>query len=68
MTAITALASWAASVPDDHGPGARRRARLAVLDTLACILAGTQDEAAVRARRAVGAWGAGASTPKDPAV
>ncbi len=62
MTAITVLAGWSASVSDDHGPRAYRRARLAVLDTLACMLAGADDEAAVRARRAVAAWGAGAST------
>ena len=59
MTAIAQLADWTASVSERHGPRAYGRARLAVLDTLACVLAGAADEATVSARRAVSAWGDG---------
>jgi 2-methylcitrate dehydratase PrpD len=62
MTAITDLAEWAAGVSGRHGTPAYGRARLAVQDTLACVLAGAGDEAARRARAAVAGWGGRGAT------
>ena len=62
MSAITTLAHWAATTSDRHGDVAYTRGRNAVIDTIACLIAGAYDPASIAARDAVAGWGEGAAT------
>ncbi len=62
ISAITILAHWAATTSDRHGDVAYTRGRNAVIDTIACLIAGAHDAASIAARDAVAGWGEGAAT------
>jgi 2-methylcitrate dehydratase PrpD len=62
MSVIGTLAAWAAETPDDWSPLALARARDAVEDLFACMIAGTEDEATVRVRSAIAHWGGDGAT------
>ncbi len=55
------MACWIAEAPDDWSRRALDRATDAFVDTTACMLAGADDPAALKARSAVSHWGSGAS-------
>ena len=60
--ALEILADWAASCSNIHSDLAYQRARTAVLDTVACMLAGVQDEATKCVRQSIESWGSGQAT------
>ena len=63
MSGITrALGEWVAGAPPRHGATALERARHAIADTVACMVAGAGDEGAAVVRRTVLAYGAGPAT------
>ncbi len=62
MNALETFSAWIAVAPRDHGPTAAGRARLAVLDSLGCMLVGAGDPVAKSVRRTVAHWGEGACT------
>jgi len=62
MNALETFAAWIAMAPRDHGATAVARARLAILDTLGCMLAGAGEPAPESVRRTVANWGEGACT------
>ncbi len=59
MSAVEALSTWAARAGTDHGEEAYARARSGLIDTVACMVAGTHDPATVIARDAIAGWGVG---------
>lgn len=56
------LAEWAAGWNGAASETARRWARDAIYDTVACMIAGAGDEGASRLRSTISGWGAGAAT------
>ncbi|MCH2430908.1 MAG: MmgE/PrpD family protein [Acidimicrobiales bacterium] len=62
MTAVTTLARWAAETSDDHGENAYARARAGLIDTLACLVAGASDPAAISVHNTISEWGGGPAT------
>ena len=54
------LAEWVASAPRVRRKPALALAKAAMLDVVACMLAGARDEATLRVARAAAGWGAGA--------
>ena len=54
-----ALAAWVARTPRIRRKGALALAKDAMLDIVACMLAGARDEATLRVARAATGWGAG---------
>ncbi len=60
--AINILATWVSQCPDKHSDLAYQRARIAVFDTVACMLAGAQDSATERVRTMASTWGGGKAT------
>ena len=62
VNAHETFAAWIANAPRDHGATAVARGRLAVLDTLGCMLAGAGEPVAESVRRTVAHWGEGACT------
>lgn len=61
-TVIEQLARWAATAGPDWPDLAVERAVHAIEDTIACMVAGADDESPRRVRKAIAGWGAGAST------
>lgn len=62
MQATIALARWAAETSDDHGDTAYQMARDAVLDTVACMLAGSHNIVTQGVARSIKGWGEGCAT------
>ena len=62
VSAIEALADWAANVSDQHTDLAYSRARNAVLDTVGCSLFGIDYGATVPISKTVAGWGDGVCT------
>ena len=62
MNANERLAHWASSVSTVHTPLAIERAENAVIDTIACMLIGSQHPVTERILAAVAQWGNGNST------
>lgn len=62
MNVTGRLAEWAAGWNGNASEAARRWARDAVYDTVACMIAGAGDETASRVRSVVAAWGGGPAT------
>ena len=62
MSVTEKLAVWAAETPDIRAEGALDKARDAILDTIGVMIAGAEDKAAKRVRRAVALWGNGPAT------
>ncbi len=60
--AINILATWVSQCPNKHSDLAYQRARIAVFDTVACMLAGAQDSATERVRTMASTWGGGKAT------
>ena len=70
MNVTRRLAEWAAGWDGSASEIARRWARDAVYDTVACMIAGSGDEGASRVRTVVSGWGSGPATivgSTDPA-
>ena len=62
QTVVEALADWAVSTPPDWPDLARERALHAIEDTVACMIAGADDESPRRVRAAIANWGNGSAT------
>ncbi len=62
MSVTERFAVWAAETPDIRDDGPLDKARDAVLDTIGVMIAGANDKAAKRVRRAVAQWGDGPAT------
>lgn len=62
MGITQALGEWVASAPRDWNDTARSRARAAIEDTVACMVAGAGDEGAHAVRQVVAGYGGGAVT------
>ena len=62
MTVTRALGHWAAESPPIAAPVARERARHAIEDTVACMVAGADDAATATVRATAAAWGGGPAT------
>ncbi len=62
MNVTGKLAEWAAGWDGNASEAARRWARDALYDTVACMIAGAGDEAAGRVRAVISAWGSGPAT------
>jgi 2-methylcitrate dehydratase PrpD len=62
MNVTARLAEWATGWDGAASKTARRWARDAVQDTIACMIAGAGDEAASRMRSMIAGWGAGPAT------
>ncbi|HUN45989.1 MAG TPA: MmgE/PrpD family protein [Stellaceae bacterium] len=62
MDVTKRLADWAAEWDGTASETARRWARDAIYDTIACMVAGAGDEGASRVRSAISGWGGGAAT------
>ena len=70
MNVTGRLAEWAASWDGNASETARRWARDAIYDTVACMIAGSGDEGASRVRAVISGWGSGPATvvgSADPA-
>ena len=59
MNTVNRLAGLIADAPRDYPPAALRSARHALIDTVACMYAGSQSSVAVNALAAVSRWGSG---------
>jgi 2-methylcitrate dehydratase PrpD len=57
--ALRVLGRWIAESEAAHGKVALERARAALIDTIACMIVGTNADAAALARRTVEPWGTG---------
>ncbi len=57
--ALTRIANWVAECPMHHDSLATRRARVAVQDTVACMLAGSRASVTLRTGQVIDAWGSG---------
>ena len=62
MTILQRLANWSSSVDDDWPALAKGRAVDAIVDTIACMVAGAGDEGAAGVRRGVASWHSGGAT------
>lgn len=59
MSFTTEIAEWIAKAPSDWPPIAVDKAERSITDTVACMIAGTADEAPARALAGLDAWGRG---------
>ena len=62
MNALEQLAHWAATVSPEHSSSAYEWATQALIDTMGCMIAGSQHEASQKVLTAVSLWGVGRSS------